>query len=535
MTENNNNDKSNKKGVIESEETSPPLKLGVVFWGAAIIILVVAIIAMIIPSQVQMASESVYSFISDKFSWFFLLVVFGFGVFLLFLAISPYGRIKLGEDDSEPEFSFWSWIGMLFSSGLGVGLVFYGVAEPMEHFVKSPFLGGPVENAEAARIAMGYTYFHWGISQWSIFGVAGLTIGYFQYRKKRDGLVSTSLEPLLGFNYSTKARKGLDILAIIATVTGMATSVGLGILQMDGGLNIAYGIPNGPMTQIILTILMTVLFIISTTTGLKKGMKFLSTTNMILAMFLTVFVMFFGPFTFIMESIVVGIGDYITNFVGYSLRLQPYSGQHWVQDWTVFYWAWVIAWSPFIGSFVARVSRGRTIREYVMGILIVPPILSFLWVGALGGSAIYSDLFNNTNIGEIVLDDQTRALFALLNTMPFELITSAIAILLIFLFLVTSADSATFIVSGMSIGNTENPPIKLKVLWGVILGVLTIALILAGGLTSLQAASLLAGLPFAIVLIMMIFSVSRSLRREPNRALVRRRHSHNAKEEHKQF
>src|SRR5699024_100988 len=253
----------------------------------------------------------------------------------------------------------------------------------------------------------------------------------------------------------------------------------------------------------------TVLFIISTTTGLKKGMKFLSTTNMVLAMFLTVFVMFFGPFTFIMESIVVGIGDYITNFVGYSLRLQPYSGQNWVQDWTVFYWAWVIAWSPFIGSFVARVSRGRTIREYVMGILIVPPILSFLWVGALGGSAIYSDLFNNTNIGEIVLDDQTRALFALLNTMPFELITSAIAILLIFLFLVTSADSATFIVSGMSIGNTENPPIKLKVLWGVILGVLTIALILAGGLTSLQAASLLAGLPFAIVLIMMIFSVSR--------------------------
>lgn len=531
MSDNNNHDKH----VVKKDAKEPPTKLGVVFWGATIVILIAALVAIIIPSQFQTASENVYAFISDKFSWFFLLAVFGFGVFLIFLALSPYGRIKLGDDDSKPEFSFWSWIGMLFSSGLGVGLVFYGVAEPMEHFTKAPFLGGPIEDAEAARMAMGYTYFHWGISQWSIFGVAGLAIGYFQYRKKRDGLVSTALEPLFGFNYSTKARKGIDILAIIATVTGMATSVGLGILQMDGGLNIAYGLPSGPLTQVILTILMTGLFIISTTTGLKKGMKFLSTTNMLLAMFLTVFVMFFGPFTFIMESIVVGIGDYLSNYVGYSLRLQPYSGQTWVQEWTVFYWAWVIAWSPFIGSFVARVSRGRTIREYVLGILIVPPILSFLWVGALGGSAVYSDLFNNTNIGEIVANDQTRALFALLNTMPFELLTSAIAILLIFLFLVTSADSATFIVSGMSIGDTENPPLKLKIIWGVILGVLTISLIIAGGLRSLQAASLLAGLPFGVVLILMIFSVSRSIRREPNRALVRRRHSQNAKEKHKQF
>ena len=522
MTNDDNNTTSKQDTNPEKTEQFNFKKLGIVFWAAAAIILAASITAMVIPNQFQTASENIYSVISQYFSWFFMLAVFGFGVFLLFLALSPYGRIKLGGDNSKPEFSFWSWVGMLFSSGLGVGLVFFGVAEPMEHYMTSPFLGGPVENAEAARLAMGYTYFHWGISQWSIFGVAGLSIGYFQYRKNRDGLVSTALEPLFGLDYNYNVRKVIDVLAIIATVTGMATSVGLGIMQMDGGLDIAFGIPSGPMTQIILTALMTGLFIFSTITGLKRGMKFLSSLNMILALVLTVFIMAVGPFTFIMETIIVGLGDYLTNYVGYSLRMQPYTGAAWVQEWTVFYWAWVIAWSPFIGSFVARVSRGRSIREYVMGILIVPPMLSFLWVGALGGTAIYSDLFNNTNIGEIVLNDQTQALFALFDTLPVSWLTSAIAIVLIFTFLVTSADSATFIVAGMSIGNTDNPPTGLKILWGLLLGILTIALILAGGLTSLQAASLLAGLPFTIVLILMLASVSKGLRREPNEAMKRR-------------
>lgn len=526
---------SNKNTNQHKRKRFSKLELGTVFWTSATIIIVASIIAMVIPGRFQVASEAVYEFISQNFTWFFLLLVFGFGVLLIFLALSPYGRIKLGDDDSEPEFAFWPWIGMLFSSGLGVGLVFFGVAEPMQHFVEAPFLGGPIQDAEAARIAMGYTYFHWGISQWSIFGVAGLAIGYFQYRKKRDGLISTSLEPIFGFNYSKLGRNSIDTLAIIATITGMATSVGLGILQMDGGLNHAFGLPQGPVTQIVLTVLMTTVFILSTVTGLEKGMKFFSTMNMVLALFLTVFMIIFGPFSFIMESIVLGLGDYLSNYVGYSLRAEPYNARDWTRGWTVFYWAWVIAWSPFIGSFVARVSRGRTIREYVAGILIVPPILSFLWVGALGGTAIYSDLFKNTDIASIVQQDETRALFELLNTMPFTTLTSIVAILLIFLFLVTSADSATFIVSGMSLGDTENPPIRMKVLWGVLLGVLTVALILAGGLTSLQAASLLAGLPFALVLILMIFSVIKSMRREPNKALARRRHSDNAKEEHKQF
>lgn len=526
---------SNKNTNQHKRKGFSKLELGTVFWTSATIIIVASIIAMVIPGRFQVASEAVYEFISQNFTWFFLLLVFGFGVLLIFLALSPYGRIKLGDDDSEPEFAFWPWIGMLFSSGLGVGLVFFGVAEPMQHFVEAPFLGGPIQDAEAARIAMGYTYFHWGISQWSIFGVAGLAIGYFQYRKKRDGLISTSLEPIFGFHYSKLGRNSIDTLAIIATITGMATSVGLGILQMDGGLNHAFGLPQGPVTQIVLTVLMTTVFILSTVTGLEKGMKFFSTMNMVLALFLTVFMIIFGPFSFIMESIVLGLGDYLSNYVGYSLRAEPYNARDWTRGWTVFYWAWVIAWSPFIGSFVARVSRGRTIREYVAGILIVPPILSFLWVGALGGTAIYSDLFKNTDIASIVQQDETRALFELLNTMPFTTLTSIVAILLIFLFLVTSADSATFIVSGMSLGDTENPPIRMKVLWGVLLGVLTVALILAGGLTSLQAASLLAGLPFALVLILMIFSVIKSMRREPNKALARRRHSDNAKEEHKQF
>src|SRR5699024_1410385 len=327
-------------------------KLGVVFWTSSTIILAAAIVAILIPARFQVASESVYGWISNYFSWFFMIAVFGFGVFLIFLALSPYGRLKLGGDRSKPEFSFRSWIGMLFSAGLGVGLVFFGVAEPMSHYMISPFTGGPVEDEDAAKMAMGYSFFHWGISQWSIFGVAGLAIGYSQYRKKKDGMVSTSLEPLFGQNYNQPTRKMIDILAVIATVTGMATSVGLGMLQMDGGLSFAFNFPSGPVTQIVLTVLMTALFLFSTITGLKRGMKWLSNLNMALALILTVFVMFMGPFTFIMETFVLGIGDYLKSYVGYSLRTQPYSGETWVQEWTVFYWAWVIAWSPFIGSFV---------------------------------------------------------------------------------------------------------------------------------------------------------------------------------------
>ncbi|WP_020007265.1 BCCT family transporter [Salinicoccus albus] len=519
----NDNDKNRKNRNINNRKaTDGKSKLGIVFWASGSIILLTAIIAAIFPSLVQTYSESVYGWISSYFSWFFMLSVFGFGVFLIFLALSPYGRIKLGGDHSKPEFSFRSWVGMLFSAGLGVGLVFFGVAEPMSHYMISPFVDGETETFEAARIAMGYSFFHWGISQWSIFGVAGLAIGYNQYRKQKDGLVSTSLEPLFGTGYNEKAKKAIDILAIIATVTGMATSVGLGIMQMDGGLSIAFGLPSGAWTQIILTALMTGLFILSTTTGLKRGIKWLSNLNMLLAAVITIFVMAVGPFTFIMESIVVGLGDYLSNYAGYSLRLQPYSGEAWVQEWSVFYWAWVIAWSPFIGSFVARVSRGRSIREYVMGILIIPPMLSFLWIGALGGTAVYSDLFNGTNIGELVLEDDTAALFSLFEQLPMTDILSALAILLIFTFLVTSADSATFIVAGMTSGNTDNPQMRLKILWGVLLGTLTVTLIIAGGLTSLQAASLLAGLPFGIVLILMIVSVTKSLRREPNDAMKRR-------------
>src|SRR5699024_3064256 len=344
----------------------------------------------------------------------------------------------------------------------------------------------------------------------------------FQYRKNRDGLVSTSLEPLFGFNYNQTSRNAIDILAIIATITGMATSVGLSILQMDGGLNHAFGLPQGPVTQIVLTVVMITIFILSTVTGLEKGMKFFSTLNMVLALFLTVFMIFFGPFSFIMESIVLGIGDYISNYVSYSLRAEPYNNRDWTREWTVFYWAWVIAWSPFIGSFVARVSRGRSIRVYVLGILIVPPMLSFLWFGALGVTVFYSDLMYNTNIGEIVFSDHIQSLFALFDTLLMSWFTSIIAIVLIFTFLVTSADSATFSVAGMSIGSTDTPPVGSKVLWGLLLAFLTIALILDGGLTSLQAASLLAGLPFGVILVLMIASVTKGLRREPKSAMQRR-------------
>ncbi|CAM4160122.1 BCCT family transporter [Abyssicoccus albus] len=498
--------------------------MNIVFIVAAIIIVIFAALAFLFPTQFGEIATNVYDTVATNFSWLFLLAVFIFVVFLISLAISPYGRIKFGRNDEEPEFSFRSWIGMLFSGGLGVGLVFYGVAEPMTHMADAPF-AKEMALGEQARVAMGYTFFHWGMSQWAVFAIAGLAIGYYQFRRERNGLISTALEPLFGMYYPNWIRKVIDILAVIATVTGIATSIGLGIMQVNGGLNITYNIPNNNVTLMIITLLMTVIFIISATTGLKRGVKYLSNMNMAICVLLILFVLIFGPTRFILETFVVGVGDYITNFIPYSLRLNPFveNGEsQWVQDWTVFYWAWVIAWSPFIGAFIARISRGRTIREYVLGVLIIPPLLSFVWMATLGGSAIYMDLFESTNLVDIVQDDNTKALFAFFNELPFGLVTSTLAIVLIFTFIVTSADSATYIVSSMTSNGDLNPSMRMKISWGIIIASITLALITTDdGLTSLQTGAIVAGLPFTFILLMLIISMLIALRKEPNEALKR--------------
>lgn len=485
-----------------------------VFYVSAIIISILVLLGAILPKKFGEVAQSLFNFTTVNFGWLYLLAVFAFVMFLIGLSISKYGKIRLGPQKSRPEYPFFTWIGMLFSAGFGSGLVFWGVAEPMSHFFITPFPDLISKSEDAARIAMGYGFFHWGISQWSVFAVVGLIIAYNQFKKEKNGLISTSIKPIVGGN--SIVRNTIDSLAVIATVMGVATSLGLGILQMNGGLNSSFGLPNSTWIQLIIAVIMLVLYLLSSSTGLNKGIKWLSNINLGLCLILLLFVFFAGPTVFILNSFVLGLGDYLTNFIEYSLRLTPYRGGHWVRDWTIFYWAWAIAWSPFVGAFIARVSRGRTIREFVFGVLIVPPVIACLWVAVFGGTALNSDLNGGTKIAEAVNEDVAVALFETFKILPISSVLSVLAILLIFTFLVTSADSATYILSSMTSKGSINPSLFVKIVWGVLITAIAVVLLLAGGLDALQTASLITALPFTIILVIIVIAFLKILKSNHN-------------------
>lgn len=475
-------------------------------------IFLLVIIGATIPEKFKNVANSVFHMTTDYFGWFYLLTVFIIVIFLFGLAISKYGTIRLGTEDSRPEFSFLTWISMLFSAGLGVGLVFWGVAEPMSHYFSPPFSSTEPLTTDAARLAMGYSFFHWGISQWSVYAIMGLVMAYVQFNKKRNLLISTALEPVTGSNRIVKST--IDILAVIATVMGVATSIGLGVLQTNGGLKFVFGLPNTFFIQISIIAIMFVGYMFSSTTGLQKGIRILSNVNMGLAIILLLFVFITGPTVFILETFTLAIGDYISNFIQYSLRMQPYVGGTWVKDWTIFYWAWAIAWSPFVGSFIARVSRGRTIREFIIGVLIIPPLIACFWIAVFGGTAMWFDLHENAHIAEAVSNDVTIALFQMLEHLPLSLLAPVIGIMLIFTFLITSADSATFIMASMTSRGSLNPTILSKLVWGVLMAAISGVLLYTGGLEALQTASLIAALPFTVVLLLLMISYIKMMKEE---------------------
>ncbi|MGO4888047.1 BCCT family transporter [Anaerobacillus sp. MEB173] len=485
-----------------------------VFWISALFILVLVIIGAVFPLRFADVASRGLDFTTYAFGWFYLISVFFFVIFCLFLAISKYGRIKLGSDEDKPDFPFFTWVGMLFSAGFGVGLVFWGIAEPMSHFLTPPTSGVEPLTPDAARVAMRYSFFHWGVSQWSVFAIVGLAIGYFQFRKKDSALISTTLNPLIGKENKKVLRSTIDILAVIATVMGVATSLGLGILQINGGLQSVFNLPQSTMVQLVIILILLALYLTSSSTGLNRGIKYLSNLNLGLALVLLLFVFITGPSVFMLNSFTLGLGDYLQRFVEMSLRLQPYHGGTWVRDWTIFYWAWAIAWSPFVGAFIARVSRGRTIREFVLGVLIIPPLIAIIWIAVFGGAAVNFDLFQQTNIALAVDNDITSALFVTFEQLPFKLLLSLLSIFLILTFLITSADSATFVLGMLTTDGNINPPIFVKIVWGVLMAAIAAILLLSSGLEGLQTASLISALPFTVILIIMCFSLLKSLKIE---------------------
>ncbi|MCL7942091.1 BCCT family transporter [Halomonas sp. ATCH28] len=454
------------------------------------------------------------------FGWFYLFSLFSGVVLLGWLALSRYGKIRLGPQDSRPDYGFFSWISMLLAAGFGVGLVFYGMAEPMTHYIDPPYGDVPAETVESARHAIQYSYFNWGIHQWAAFSVVGLIIAYFQFRKGQAGLVSSVLSSVTPKEARYRSSIGwLDVFAVVATVMGVATSLGLGVLQMNGGLNAVFGLPENTLWQFIILFALFLAYMASTWAGLDRGIRRLSNLNMILCISLMLYVLVTGPTVAILETIMLGFGDYLQNFIGMSLRTTPYSNDAWAQEWTLFYWAWAIAWSPFVGTFVARVSRGRTIKEYVVGVLLVPPLLACLWIGVFGGAAINMELGTDVGLAAATQDNITVALFEMFELMPFSGALSVVAMLLIFIFLVTSADSASYIVAQMTDAGSINPPLFKRVTWGVLIAAICLTLITAGGLTGLQSASVLAALPFSLVLYGMVVALIRTLQRD-HRALL---------------
>jgi len=483
-----------------------------VFYISLIIIGLFVIWGIISPVNLAATATYLLNIMTKRFGWFYLLTAFFILCFSIYLIFSKYGKIRLGKDEDRPNYNNISWFAMLFSAGMGVGLVFWGVAEPLQHYMDPPV--GLGESAEAARTAMRYSFFHWGLHPWAIYTFVGLCLAYFNYRKESNGLISSTFYPLLKDKVNGPIGKLIDILAVIATAFGIATSLGLGALQVNGGLHEILNIPNEVRVQIIIIAIVTVLYLISATTGLDKGIKILSNLNIGVAGVLMIFVLFVGPTSFIFEAFTTTLGGYLQNLIQMSLRLTPFTRGTWIGNWTLFYWAWWIAWAPFVGMFIARVSKGRTIKEFVLGVLFIPSIVSFIWFSVFGGTALNLEIFQDAGVAKAVEKDVTPALFLILRQLPLGTIVSILATLLIITFFITSADSATFVLGMLSSNGDPNPKNKVKIIWGILQSSIAIILLLSGGLEGLQTMAIISALPFAVVLVIMCFSFMESLKEE---------------------
>ncbi|MCM3717318.1 glycine betaine uptake BCCT transporter [Fictibacillus phosphorivorans] len=494
-------------------------KTNTVFIVSLLISVVFIVIGFLFPEELQAKATTIQNFLQEKFGWFYLLSATSFLIFVLYLAFSKFGKIKLGEPDDKPEYSMVTWFAMLFSAGMGIGLVFWGVAEPISHFYTPP--SGEGGNAASAQAALRYSFFHWGLHPWGIYTLIGLSLAYFKFRKGAPGLISAIFTPLIGDKVNGPIGKTIDIVAVFATIFGVATSLGLGAVQISGGLSYVTNIANNFTTQLIIIAVVTVLFTVSAQTGLDKGIKYLSNLNIILAIILMLFLLFASSTNFIMDVFVQSLGNYLQFLPSMSLKLSPFvpSEAGWIQGWTVFYWAWWIAWAPFVGTFIARVSKGRTIREFVLGVLLVPTLFGALWFSIFGGAALHLEIFDNIGLNKIIADKGTEtALFAMLEHLPFGFIMSLLAIFLISTFFITSADSATFVLGMQTRHGRLEPSSKIKFVWGMVIAAAAAILLYSGGLEALQTASIIAAFPFAFVLIFMMISLQKALSEEKRKS-----------------
>jgi len=498
-----------KKYLLSSDQ----FKKQAVFGISLVIVLSLVSLGVVNPTMLDRYSSMVHEYIIATFGWGYLISALAFLIFNVWFAFSKYGNIRLGKDSEKPQYSYFGWFSMLFAAGMGIGMIFWGVAEPMSHYLNPPeYLAG--QSDAAAKFAMKYSFFHWGLHPWAVYITMSLAIAYFSFRRGMPPLISSCFYPLIGERIYGVLGYCIDILAVFATVFGIVTSLGLGAMQITTGLGEVFHFAPTFQAQVAVIAVVTVLFMISSMTGLDTGIQILSKTNILLAITLLGFMLVVGPTAYIFNVFTNTVADYLSGLFNMSLSTNPFQGYAWTQSWTIFYWAWWIAWCPFVGLFVASISRGRTIREFILGALLVPTLLTFLWFSVFGGSAFYLELQEGAGIAQAVSQDVSVGMFHLFAHYPLSGLLTLITVLLLGVFFVTSADSATFVLSMMTSQGNLYPSAGKKITWGVTVSSTAVILLYSGGLEALQKMAIAAALPFTVLMLFVCRSLIKGLRYE---------------------
>ncbi|MBZ9537348.1 choline transporter [Modicisalibacter tunisiensis] len=488
----------------------------VVFYGSAIGIVIFAVWTMFFTDSSSRIINTALGWISDTFGWYYVLAVVVYLAFVIGIGLSRFGKIRLGPEHSRPDFNMASWAAMLFSAGIGIDLLFFCIAEPVTQYLAPP--DGNAETIAAARRAMELTFLHWGLSGWGIYTLVGMSLAFFSYRHNLPLTIRSALYPIFGQRIHGPIGHTVDIAAVLGTVFGIATSLGIGVIQLNFGLNYMFAVPENTLIQAALVIMIVFFATVSAVTGVEKGIRRLSEFNMLLALALLLFVLFTGKTLFLLNALVMNVGDYLTHFVDLSMNTYAFEPPtDWLNGWTLFFWAWWIAWGPFVGLFLARISRGRTIREFVAGTLLLPLAFMMAWMSIMGNSAIDMLMNGAAAFGQEAMNNPASSIYLFLESFPWTGATTIVVTLLAIVFFVTSGDSGALVLSNFtSILHDVNSdaPIWMRILWAAVIGVLTLALLMAGGLSALQSAVVVTGLPFSIVLFFMMAGLLKALKVE---------------------
>lgn len=486
--------------------------LPIMLFAASGLIVLVVVLGALFTEPFGRAMERLQGFLVGAFGWFYVLAVVAFLVFVLWLMLSRFGHVRLGHDDESPEYGFFTWFAMLFSAGMGIGLIFYSVAEPISHFADPP--RAEPQSLQAANDAMVITFFHWGLHAWAVYVVVGVSLAYFAFRHGLPLTIRSTLYPILGQRVHGPLGSAVDLLAVFGTVFGLATSLGLGAMQFNAGLAHLGVAGISVSNQVMLIAVITLLASISAATGLNRGIRRLSQLNIALALLLLTAVFVTGPTLFLLSSYVQNIGSYAASLIELSFNTDAYIGTEWQEAWTMFYWGWWISWSPFVGMFIARVSRGRTIREFVAGVLLAPSLIIFFWMVVFGNTAIHFELDGTGGMVEAVRADISTVIFVMLEELPLARLSALVAVVVVAIFFVTSADSGSLVVNILTAGGDPDPPVYRRAVGAVLIGAVAAVLLLTGGLQALQTAAITTAMPFSIIMILICYSLSRSLRSE---------------------